>query len=51
MSNFLVNFIELFVLVLNLAIFGRAIMSWISPAGTEKCCHVPGRSVNRTSTN
>ena len=35
MSNFLVNFIELFVLVLNLAIFGRAIMSWISPAGTD----------------
>ena len=35
MSNFLVNFIELFVLVLNLAIFGRAIMSWISPAGAD----------------
>ncbi len=35
MSNFLVNFIELFVLVLNLAIFGRAIMSWISPEGTD----------------
>ena len=33
--NFLINFIELLVLVLNLAIFGRAIMSWISPAGSD----------------
>ena len=35
MSNYLVNFIELLVLVLNLAIFGRAIMSWISPTGKD----------------
>ena len=33
--SFLINFIELLVLVLNLAIFGRAIMSWISPAGSD----------------
>ena len=33
--NFLINFIELLVLVMNLAIFGRAIMSWISPAGSD----------------
>ena len=33
--SFLINFIELLVLVMNLAIFGRAIMSWISPAGGD----------------
>ncbi len=33
--TYLINFIELLVLVLNLAIFGRAIMSWISPAGSD----------------
>ena len=35
MISFLVNFVELLVLVLNLAIFGRAIMSWISPSGSD----------------
>ena len=35
MSSFLANFIQLLVLVLNLAIFGRAIMSWISPSGSD----------------
>ena len=35
MSSFVSNFIQLLVLVLNLAIFGRAIMSWISPGGSD----------------
>ncbi len=35
MSNFLIYFVETLVLVLNLAIFGRAIMSWISPSGSD----------------
>ncbi len=35
MSGFLANFVQLLVLVLNLAIFGRAIMSWLSPGGSD----------------
>lgn len=38
--SFLINFIELLVLALNLAIFGRAIMSWISPSGSDSLSSV-----------
>lgn len=33
MSGFLANFVELLIIALNLAIFGRVIMSWVSPGG------------------
>ena len=35
MAELLVTFVDLLFTVLSLAIFGRVIMSWISPQGTD----------------
>ena len=35
MNDFVVTFADLLVYVLSLAIFGRVIMSWISPRGND----------------
>ena len=35
MNDFVVTFADLLVYVLSLAIFGRVVMSWISPGGND----------------
>ena len=35
MSGFIGTFISLFIYALNIAIFGRVIMSWVSPRGDD----------------
>ena len=35
MNDFVVTFVDMLVYVLSIAIFGRVIMSWISPGGND----------------
>ena len=35
MSGFIGTFVSLFIYALNIAIFGRVIMSWVSPRGDD----------------
>ena len=35
MNDFVVTFIDMLVYVLSIAIFGRVVMSWISPGGND----------------
>ena len=34
MNNFALNFVQILVVVLNMAILGRAILSWVAPNNT-----------------
>ena len=35
MNDFVVTFVDMLVYVLSIAIFGRVVMSWISPGGND----------------
>ena len=35
MNDFVITFVNLLIYVLSLAIFGRVVMSWISPGGND----------------